>query len=88
MTEKPPEWSPAVPLAEVERRMGAIAADRLLALPPADRKAVHAAKHPQTIVGTDDPTWLALWVELDDGTRVDLGRLHRATLHEDPPGMS
>jgi hypothetical protein len=90
MTEKPTDpWTGAAPLEEIELRMAAIARQRVLDLPTADKKAIRAAKHPQTMVrNTADPGVIELFVALDDGVEVGLGRVHRAVFAEDPPSLS
>jgi hypothetical protein len=72
MTErKPPEWSPTVPLAEVERRVGAILWERVRELPEEDRERIMSASSPWTMCKPVGGGWTAYWVELGNGETID-----------------
>jgi hypothetical protein len=88
MSEEPERWPPAADEAEVQRRMQAVFTERMEALPPAEWEAVAAATNPTRVAEPFGDEWIALAVSLDDGTRVELGLLHRSALHIEPPPSS
>jgi hypothetical protein len=88
MTEKPPAWDDVVGFHEMLARFSAVICARIAGLPldVQDRIATSERRDPR--FGPLDATWLALWVELDDGEQVQLGNVARATFRRDPPSLS